>query len=654
MSIRPSFLSFVCGIAALAASALSLAGSAPGGSVPFPVPETLRPAVAFWTRVYVEIGTDEGFLHDARHLGVVYETVRAERQNGALARTRTVRARKAHWREALDRLSRGGAAVNEAERRVMESLAAALGRTPSVSDLAAAASRLRFQLGQRNKFRAGLVRAGAHEDAIRALLRNKGLPEDLAYLPHVESSFNNDARSKTGAAGMWQFMPRTGRSFMTVDYVLDERLDPVEASHAAARLLRQNYASLDSWPLALTAYNHGAGGMRRAVRALGTSDIGEIVEHYDGRTFGFASRNFYAQFLAARAVASDAESHFGELRRDVPARREVVEMPFYVDVEHVERYLEVDRATLRRLNPALRPSVYDAEKRIPKGYALKLPATTIAGDTEAPLARIPVEHRHAEQRRSAVHTVSRGETLSGIAHRHKTSVARIVAMNGLTSQHRIWPGQRLELLALGDQRVEHPVAATPAPSTVVAEAPVPEAATAPVPQAVTAPVPTTASAAAPPPRTDGAAGVLAARDTRWRNVEDGEILVDSGETIGHLAEWLEVPSASLWRANGLSSKRSIRVGQRLQVEFSKVTEEEFVRQRVAYHERVEADFLRRYRINGVRHHALRNGENLWVLANRVYDVPHWLVLRYNPQTFERRLTPGMRITIPVLEVLSES
>jgi len=91
------------------------------------------------------------------------------------------------------------------------------------------------------------------------------------------------AYSKYGAAGVWQFMRGTGKRFMQVDYVIDERLDPITATDAAARLLRENYGMLGTWPLALTAYNHGGAGMKRAVNKLGTSRIDVIVERYQSR-----------------------------------------------------------------------------------------------------------------------------------------------------------------------------------------------------------------------------------------------------------------------------------------------------------------------------------------------------------------------------------
>ena len=148
-----------------------------------------------------------------------------------------------------------------------------------------------------DRFREGLIRSGAYVDQIKEIFRSYGLPSDLAYLPHVESSFNPKAYSKFGAAGLWQFMRSTGKRFLEIDYTLDERRDPIRASHAAARLLKENYKALGTWPMAITAYNHGLAGMMRATRSKGNYEA--IFKQYRSRLFKFASRNFYSEFLAA-------------------------------------------------------------------------------------------------------------------------------------------------------------------------------------------------------------------------------------------------------------------------------------------------------------------------------------------------------------------
>src|SRR5207237_4490387 len=132
---------------------------------------------------------------------------------------------------------------------------------------------------------------------------------EIALLPLVESSFENRARSNAGAAGIWQFTRGTGRLYLNVNRKLDERLDPARATWAAARLLHDNYNALGSWPLAITAYNHGRAGMQRAQNEIG-SELTSIIERYDGPLFGYASMNFYSEFVAAVEVYVNYRQYF--------------------------------------------------------------------------------------------------------------------------------------------------------------------------------------------------------------------------------------------------------------------------------------------------------------------------------------------------------
>ena len=186
--------------------------------------------------------------------------------------------------------------------------------------------------GSRIAFAPGSIRSGAWETHIAETLANLGLPAELAVLPHVESSFNPAAYSKVGAAGLWQFMRSTGRRYLRIDGAVDDRLDPFRSTEAAAQLLAYNYRVLGTWPLALTAYNHGTAGVRHAKETLGTDDIVTIVRNYNSRTFGFASRNFYVSFLAALEIDHNPEKYFGPLQREPEARFQEVQLPAYVTV----------------------------------------------------------------------------------------------------------------------------------------------------------------------------------------------------------------------------------------------------------------------------------------------------------------------------------
>jgi len=679
----------------------------------FPVPKALEPAVAFWMRVYLEVNTDAGLLHDNELLGVVYEPIRFEEKRGR-AKERLKDARRRHWKAVLTRLAQNPEPRNENEREVLAAFKTSLGRTPTASDLRGARERIRFQLGQRDKFRQGLIRSGAYEAAMRDVFRRAGLPEDLAYLPHVESSFNTHAYSKYGAAGAWQFMRSTGRRYMTVDYVVDERLDPMVATSAAARLLGENYAALQSWPLALTAYNHGRAGMLRAQKRHG-SRIDRIISNYQSRTFGFASRNFYAQFLAARKIMRSYESYFGDIVRDEPEPIDEIELPFFADVDDLEQHLGVPESVVARYNPALRPPVFRSNKRIPKGYVLRLPAGTVGPNSDKWLAAIPGPKRYAEQHRSLYYTVRRGDTLSAIARRNKTSIRELAAVNNLSSKHRIFAGQVLQLPD-GRRRAPAPEpsfelvrsanAATEAPSIPKPKLARAETAPAPAPQApiakpvVTAetaqpqsqpskppaavPAPTTLAESEAQPESERTAqsesvspGQMVAADTieevaeaseatldpqripvpedsPFRVIRNEAITVDASETLGHFAEWLEIPTQRLRRLNRLRYSQDIRMGQTIKLDFSKVSVEAFVQRRTEYHKAIEEDFFAAFQITGVQEYRIRRGDTLWKITNSTYNVPAWLVHRYNPEANLSRLTPGGRLIIPQISPLNES
>ena len=282
---------------------------------PFHRPAELEADIEFWHRVFSEIDSDQAFLHDSRHLEVVYETVRIPPGATGKDRRRIADKVRDRYRSTLELLATGQRDNLDAEQRRVLALWPA---DITNKELKEAAKRIRFQQGLADNFKAGIVRAGAWQPYIKEQLRKHDVPLGLAALPHVESSFNPVARSHVGAAGLWQFTRPTGRRFMQIDHVVDERRDPFRSSESAAKLLAHNYSRLESWPLAITAYNHGVAGMRRAVKQLDTEDIGRINREYDGRTFGFASRNFYVAFLAALDVERDAEKYFGVIEQDVP------------------------------------------------------------------------------------------------------------------------------------------------------------------------------------------------------------------------------------------------------------------------------------------------------------------------------------------------
>lgn len=404
-----------------------------------PRPAALEPAVRFWSRVFTEVDTRSGFLHDNRHLNVVYETVGWPEDLDRRQRQALIEPRQQAIRHTLLALADGTADHSDPQVRRVQ----ALWQGASASELSAAADRVRFQLGQADRFATALHRAGAWEAHIRQTLSEHGVPQQIGALPYVESGFDPLAGSHAGAAGLWQFMASTGRLFLRIDRYVDERYDPHAATVAAARLLRGNYDALGTWPLALTAYNHGRAGMRRAVDTMGTTDIATLIEQYNGRYFGFASRNFYPTFLAALELSSAPETHFGPVAKAPTAQMQEVTVPAYLPLRVVERELNIDRSTLRALNPALRRAVWDETQLLPKGYELRLPATT--HQAQARIADIARRAGQAAPVTEIRHLVRRGETLSGVAARHGISTRQLAARNGLSPTAHLRIGQVLKV-----------------------------------------------------------------------------------------------------------------------------------------------------------------------------------------------------------------
>jgi membrane-bound lytic murein transglycosylase D len=272
---------------------------------------------------------------------------------------------------------------------------------------------------------------------IKRILNAYNIPEELAYLPHVESSFNYKAYSRLGAAGIWQFTMTTGKQYLTLDYTLDERLDPILATHAAARYLNNSFNTLNHWPLALTSYNYGLAGMVRAVNEQG--DYERIFNNYNKGHFKFASRNFYSEFLAALKVAKQLEKEHKQ--RIEPAQfTRYLKLPGYVHIREITNHFGIPTETVKSLNPALLPPVISGEKHLPKGYTIRLPA---GKKTNQLLASLPATFYRKDQIPNLYHRVKKGDTAISIARRHGVPLKNLIKANKLDQYATIYLNQKL-------------------------------------------------------------------------------------------------------------------------------------------------------------------------------------------------------------------
>jgi len=352
----------------------------------FPVPPGIEDNVEFWRKVYGELDRSQVVIHDNEHLGVVYEVVEVPLayRGSSESRRAFLKSKQDEYRDRLALLERklaSGESLTAADRQLQAKLEAAGG----ASAVYGASDRVRTQQGMRERFRSGMEISGRYDKAFREIFRKHGVPEDLAFLPHVESSFQSKARSNVGAAGLWQFMPATGRVYdLKVDRKMDERMDPLLACEGAARYLASAHQKLGSWPLAITSYNHGQGGVAKA-KSLYGNDIGKIVENYKGEAFGFDSRNFYSQFVAAREVAGNPGKYFPDgVAFHKPHDHDRLVLKHPMPAQQLASHYGLSVYQLDALNPSWSHAIVQGKAQIPAGSSVWLPAGTTERVTEQP------------------------------------------------------------------------------------------------------------------------------------------------------------------------------------------------------------------------------------------------------------------------------
>lgn len=642
------------------------------GNEIFPVPDNLKPNVRFWINIFAVYNSNQFVIHDAEDLNIIFEVVNADEFDSdfspySRSSRRTAERVRENYRAILLRLAALGpvdpTALSPEELKVYNLYQA----EASPARFQRAAENVRSQQGLRDRFRQGLIISGKYAPHIQEIFNQYGIPQELMALPHVESSFNLRAYSKFGAAGIWQFTRSTGRRFLRIDYLVDERFDPYLSTEAAAKLLRENYETLGSWPLAITAYNHGVNGMQRAVSQLGTTDLGVIVSNYRSRNFKFASSNFYAEFLAAVEVRKNYQQYFGDIQFDTPDKYLVFEVPNNVKLSTLARQLNLSVKDIEHLNPSLRKTVLNSSRAIPKGFALRIPpredfdARLMAAQLPAPEKEEPVA--------TEWYQVQIGDNLAAIARRYQTTVDRILELNEIDNPHKIRAGQVLKI------KTESPPLAAATPRTAVDSA---ASQSAPTPEVQRPPVsrpkppilaeqreqlsaPANRPTIEPKPsrpmstpqditaesKTPSATGAGPATSSSVKPTF-GYIYVQPEETLGHYADWLGVPTQLLRNLNGLRYGVEIHLNQKIKVPFGTVTEKEFQQKRYEYHRGIEEDFFASFRVDSVVIHKIKRGENIWYLCNQVYEIPYWLVLKYNPNKNLEQLNSDDELLIPMV------
>ena len=293
-----------------------------------------------------------------------------------------------------------------------------------------------FQTVIPERFQEWLNRFQKYKPVVEQIFAELGLPQELVYLSVIESGFNPRAYSRARAAGPWQFMKGTGRIYgLQVNWYVDERRDPIKSSVAAAQHLRDLYDRFSSWPLALAAYNAGAGKITRAIRKSGTRDYWKIRKT---RYIRRETREYVPKYMAATIIATNPTLFGFQVETDEVHKYDEVLMNNTIHLRTVAKKTGLEFDDLRRLNPELRRSITPPDK---EGYFLKVP---VGMGYHVENVRDELKQWSEPPPHVTWYRVRRGDSLSVIAHRFHTSVSKLRSLNNLRG-NLINVGQRLRV-----------------------------------------------------------------------------------------------------------------------------------------------------------------------------------------------------------------
>lgn len=424
----------------------------------FAVPKGLEVNVSFWKDIYTKYNSDQGVLHDADNIDLVYEELdftsissRSDLNSfqKESAKKRMVKDAKNRVISLLQELNKTSdpSNLNPAKKKIWDYFQRINEKNKFV--VASKKNRLRFQLGQRDRMIQGIFFSGRYIEEFEKIFAEAGLPLELVRLPFVESSFNVLARSKVGASGLWQIMPYTTKGYWRRDSSIDLRNHPVEATRLASKLMRVNFNLLQSWPLALTGYNHGPNGVLKLTKKFESRDISELVRQ---KAFGFASRNFYASFLAALEVTNNAPKYFGNIAWsetlgsiDIKAHRPIL-------YSELLKWFDNDDLKAQVFNPHI-TKVGRKGKAIPAGFVFSVPQSKseiVKKDLKAHSVENTAKFKDTEARQPSAevatkYTVRRGDSIRKIAEQFGVKERDLIGHNNLSKENKLRAGKVIEI-----------------------------------------------------------------------------------------------------------------------------------------------------------------------------------------------------------------
>lgn len=282
-----------------------------------------------------------------------------------------------------------------------------------------------------------LARASRYLPAMREILKRNGLPEDLVFLALIESGFNPRARSRARAVGAWQFMKATGKRYgLRVDSWIDERRDPLRATEAAAKYLKDLYLMFESWYLAASAYNAGEYKILRAIESVKTHNYWRICET---KAIRRETKDYVPKLIAAAIIAKNPDKFgFTDVDYEEPLKFEIVTVDFPIHMRDVAAFVDVSDEEVYDLNPELiqnlvPPSVDTYDIRVPIGAKVVVERAIASLKSRGPqLASLPYQH-----------TVRSGDTARALAKRYRVSFNELLNANSLSPKEKLVPGSSI-------------------------------------------------------------------------------------------------------------------------------------------------------------------------------------------------------------------
>lgn len=393
---------------------------------PFIVPTGFQKDVDFWGKVYREWDTHQVVFYDGTSKAV-YDVLDLPVVPKELSAQKYRKEVQKHQAAVLDELKRlNGEEVKEQPGALAKKIEDVVKKnTLPKEDLV---GRLKVQSGLRTQFQEGLRISGRYVDDMKAVLKAYQLPEELYAIVFVESLFAMNATSHAGASGPWGIMKNTGLELgIHINNFTDERVDPVVSTWAAARYLKKSFEGLQSWPLAITSYNYGYPGMMRAKKNLNTTDLSIIKEQHDGGYFGYASKNYYTEFLAALDCIKNQNHYFPEIKKEVKWQYDLVQLKRPANALDLVSFKVITKDNLSNLNPSLSKLTINGKEVIPSDYSLRVPKGK-ADNFYAQIKKVPESNRKkAENFISSKYKVRGKETIYTIAKKHGISATALSA-----------------------------------------------------------------------------------------------------------------------------------------------------------------------------------------------------------------------------------